>query len=89
MFFFYFILYNFIQIIFFLNKWIKELSPSVHEETHGVDSRQQKLRHAAQDLCDCHLVTEQQVCEVRSLHLPVRIHMLLDLLHFLLHQILS
>lgn len=70
-------------------KSLKKSSPRAHEETHCVDSSQQKLRHAAQDLCDRHLVTEQQVCEVRSLHLLVRFHILLDLLHFLLHQILG
>lgn len=54
--------------------------------TYGVDSCQQELSYAAQDLSDSHLLTEQQMCQVCSLHILVHIHLLLDLLYFFQHQ---
>lgn len=62
------------------HKW-KSLPSAEHTHctvsTHCVDSCQQELSDAAQDLSDCHLITEQQVCEVRSLQVLVQVHLFL------------
>ncbi len=63
--------------------------PLSSTSTHCVDSCQQEFGDACQDLSDRHLITEQQVCEVRPLHPLVQEHRLLDLLHFFLHQRVS
>lgn len=57
--------------------------------THCVHSCQQEFGDAAQDLRDRHLIADQQVGEVRSLHVLLQVHLLLDLLHFFLHQLFS
>lgn len=61
----------------------------INVNTHGVDSCQQQLCDAAQDLCDRHLVTEQQVGQVRSLHVLIQVNRVLDFFHLLIHQLLS
>lgn len=63
------------------------VSPHLH--AHRVYSGQKELRDAAQDLRDSHLLTEQQVREVRSLHVLVQVHVLLDLFDFFIHQLLG
>lgn len=56
---------------------------------HRVDSRQQELGNAGQDLGHRHLIAEQQVSEVRPLHALLQVHLVLDLIHFFLHQLFS
>lgn len=57
--------------------------------TYSVNSCQQEFSNAAQYLGDCHLITEQEVRQVRSLHVLVQVHLVLELLYFSLHQVFS
>lgn len=54
--------------------------------TYGVNSCQQEFSDAAQNLRDRHLLAEQEVCEVGPLHVLTQVHLVVNLLHFLLHQ---
>lgn len=57
--------------------------------TYGIDPGQQELRDAAHNLRHGHLLAEKKVCEVRSLHVLLQVHLVLDLLHFLVNQLFS
>lgn len=59
------------------------------EHVYCVNSSQQKLCDASQNLIDRHLLADQQVCEILSLHWLPLFHPFLDLYHLLLHQFFS
>lgn len=58
-------------------------------DTHRVHSCQQEFSDAAQNLGDGHLFAEQQVREVRALHVLLQVHLVMDLFHFFVHLLFS
>lgn len=69
------------------HRWLR-LRPHISHaiSAHRVHPRQQEFSDTAQDLGDRHFFAEQQVREVRSLHVLVQVHLVMDLLHFFVHQ---
>lgn len=57
--------------------------------THRVHPCQQEFSDAAQNLGDGHLFAEQQVREVRALHVLLQVHLVVDLFHFFVHLLFS
>lgn len=76
-----------VHLFFLMQTSAVQLTPLGH--THRVDSRQQELGNAAQDLGHRHLIAEQQVREVRALHALLQVYLVLDLIHLFLHQLFS